>query len=83
MCFKPPFCLACPRYCSFRLTLSVLRKKSADDSLNSFSYYFPENGIRNFTRIVGDNLHEMTNPIFGENKKDIINLSSAEIAQRG
>ena len=30
----------------------------------------------------GDNLHEMPNPDFGKNKKNIINLSSAENAQR-
>ena len=31
----------------------------------------------------GDNLHEMSKPIFGKNrKKNIINFSSAKIAQR-
>ena len=30
----------------------------------------------------GDNLHEMSNPVSGKNKKNIINLSSAEYAQR-
>ena len=33
----------------------------------------------------GDNLHEMSNPIFlfsGKNQKSIINLSSAELAER-
>ena len=30
----------------------------------------------------GDNLHEMSNPVTGKNKKNIINLSSAENAQR-
>ena len=30
----------------------------------------------------GGNLHEMPNPVFWENKKNAINLSSAEIAQR-
>ena len=32
--------------------------------------------------VLGDNLHEMSNPVFWENKKNIINLSSAENAQR-
>ena len=32
---------------------------------------------------IGDNLHEMSNPIFWEKKKKIItNLSSPELAQR-
>ena len=30
----------------------------------------------------GDNLHEMSNPVSGESKKNIINLPSAELAQR-
>ena len=30
------------------------------------------------TLSIGDNLHEMSNPIFWEKKKKIINLSSAE-----
>ena len=31
----------------------------------------------------GDNLHEMSNPIFlGKNKKNITNFSSAELAKR-
>ena len=32
---------------------------------------------------IGDNLHEMSNPILREqNKKNVINLSSAELAQQ-
>ena len=30
----------------------------------------------------GDNLHEILNPVFWESKKNITNLSSAELAQR-
>ena len=30
----------------------------------------------------GDNLHEISNPVFWENKKNTVNLSSAEIAKR-
>ena len=30
----------------------------------------------------GDNLHEMSDPAFLENMKNITNLSSAELAQR-
>ena len=29
---------------------------------------------------IGDNLHEMSNPVLGKNKKNITNLSSAEYA---
>ena len=32
--------------------------------------------------INGDNLHETSNPVFRRNKKNIFNLSSAELAQR-
>ena len=31
---------------------------------------------------IGDNLHEMSNLVFLENNKNIINLSSAEFAKR-
>ena len=30
----------------------------------------------------GDNLHEMSNPVFSGNKKNVSSLSSAELAQR-
>ena len=30
---------------------------------------------------IGDNLHEMSNPVFWEKKKSITNLSYAELAQ--
>ena len=30
----------------------------------------------------GNNLHEISKPVFSENKKSIINLSSAKFAQR-
>ena len=30
----------------------------------------------------GDNLYEISNPVFRENKKNVINLPSAESAQR-
>ena len=30
----------------------------------------------------GDSLHEMPNPVSGKNKKNIINLSSAELAHK-
>ena len=30
----------------------------------------------------GDKLHEMSNPVFRKNEKNIINVSSAEITQR-
>ena len=30
----------------------------------------------------GDNLHELSNPVYGKNKKNIINLLAAELAQK-
>ena len=40
--------------------------------------------IWHFMQIVstGDNLHEMSNPVFRENKKNINNLPSAYLAQK-
>ena len=63
------------------LTLSPLGKNSAGNILKYFSYFskktefdtskfqlFPENRIKHFMQIVtiGDNLHEMFNPVFWE-----------------
>ena len=31
---------------------------------------------------IGDNLHEMSNPVFWKNKKKFINMLSAELAQK-
>ena len=50
-------------------------------------WFFFSPRIWHFMQIVsnGDNLHEMSNPIFlfsGKNQKSIINLSSAELAER-
>ena len=46
--------------------------------------FFPEYRIWQFMQIVsnGDYLHEMSNPVFWEKIREI-NLSSAELAQRG
>ena len=47
-----------------------------------FSDIFLENRIWHFMQIVsyGDNLHEVSDPIFKEDIKNVINLSSAESA---
>ena len=44
-----------------------------------FFLFFPENRIWHFMQIVsnGDNLHEMSNPVFWE-KKNNVSTSSAE-----
>ena len=49
-----------------------------------FLIFFPENRFWHFMQIVsiGDNLHEMSNPVMGKNKKNITDLSSAEYAER-
>ena len=44
----------------------------------SFQIFFPISKIWNFMQIV--NVHEIWNPIFWENKKNIINLLSAEFS---
>ena len=46
---------------------------SIDDKLLIFFLFFPENRIWKFMQIVsiGDNLHEMSNPVSGKNKKNI------------
>ena len=48
-----------------------------------FTLFFPENRIWHFVQIIslGDNLHEMSNPISQKkNEKTLFNLSSAEPA---
>ena len=58
---------------------------SAGDILKYCFLVFPENKFWHFIQIVrnGENLHEMSNPALWEkNKKNIINLSSAEFVQR-
>ena len=50
------------------LTFTTLWAFSADDKMMLFFLYFPENRIWHFMQIVslGDNLHEMSNPVFWE-----------------
>ena len=50
------------------LTFTTLWAFSADDRLMIFFLFFPENRIWHFMQIVsvGDNLHEMSNPVFWE-----------------
>ena len=45
-----------------------MKNKKADDILKYFSYFLIENKIWHFMQIVscGDNLYEITNPIFWE-----------------
>ena len=56
---------------------------SAYGILKYFSYFSMKTALA-FHLIVynGHNLHEMPNPVFWKNKKYIINLSSADFAQR-
>ena len=48
----------------------------------SFFLFFSENKVWHFLQIVssGDNLHEMTNPVFKEKKTNVISFLSAELA---
>ena len=50
------------------LTFTTLWAFSADDKMMLFFLFFPENRIWHFMQIVslGDNLHEMSNPVFWE-----------------
>ena len=65
---------------------SMLGKIAADMILKYFSYVFLESRLCHFMQIVswGDNLHEMSKPIFWEKKKkkNIISLPSAKYAHR-
>ena len=59
----------------------MMGKIAADDFLKYFLFYFPDNRICRIMQIVslGDNLHDMSIPIFwGKTQKSIINLSSSE-----
>ena len=51
--------------------VTTLWTNSADDKLVAYSLFFPENSIWHFMQIVsiGDNLLEMSNSVFRENKK--------------
>ena len=52
----------------YNLTFTTLWAFSADDKMMLFFLFFPENRIWHFMQIVslGDNLHEMSNPVFWE-----------------
>ena len=69
--------------CHLMCLVSTLGKIFCRQHIEIFYLFLPENRIRHFMQIVsiGDNLHEMSYPFFLEkNRKNIINLSSAEIA---
>ena len=55
------------------LTFTTLWANSADNKIDIFSYFFTENKIGHFMQIIsnGDILHEMSNHVSSENKKNI------------
>ena len=61
----------------FRITLWA---NLADDKLVIFFLFSPENRIWHFMQIVsiGDNLHELSNPVFWEKKEKYFKMSAAE-----
>ena len=60
------------------LMLSMLGKIFSRPHFESFFFFiFPR---KQDLASLGDNLHEMPNPVFWENKKNIISLSSAGFA---
>ena len=66
--------------------LSILGEEFSINILKYFLFFFTENKTMTFHQIVslgGDNLHEMSRPVFWKkNKKNIISLSFAECAER-
>ena len=58
----------------------MLGKTFANESLK-YSYFFSRKWASTFYA-TGDNLHEMSEPIFRENKKHIFQLSFTEFTQR-
>ena len=62
------------------LAFTTLWAFSADGQLMIFFLFFPENRIWHFMQIVswGDNLHEMSNPVFWGKKDKYFKLLSAE-----
>ena len=71
------------------LMLSTLCKIFSKQHFRIFSclfvfFFFSENSIWHFMQIVsiGDSLHEMSSYFSGRSKKNVINLSSAKLAQR-
>ena len=60
--------------------LSTLGKIFSRCDVEIFFLFFPGNRILHFMKIVsnGDNVHEMSNPVSWENKKNMTSLLSAE-----
>ena len=65
---------------AYFLTFTTLWALSADDKLMIFFLFFPVNRIWHFMQIVswGDNLHEMSNPVFWEKQEKYFKMLSAE-----
>ena len=66
--------------CPNRLTLSILAKIFSRQHIEVCFLIFPRKQDLTFHASVsnGDNLHEMSSPVFWENKKNVTNLLSAE-----
>ena len=62
------------------LTVTTLWANSVDAKVMIFFLFFPENRIRHFMQIVstGDNLHEMSKPVFWEKWEKYFNMLSAK-----
>ena len=61
--------------------VSVKQEFSVDNILKYFSFLFQENRHSHLMQ-TGDSLHEFQILFSGENKKNIVNFSSAKFAQR-
>ena len=65
---------------SLKLTFTTLMANSADSKFVIFFLFFQENRTWHFMQIIsnGDNLHEMSNPVFSEKYEKYFKMSSAE-----
>ena len=64
----------------YSLTLCILGKIFSRRHFEIFFFVFPRKKIWHFMQTVsnGDSLHEMSKPVYGKNKENIVRLSSAE-----
>ena len=79
--FKMPSAVTFTKHAKhLALTCTTQWVNSADGKLMMFFLFFLENRIWHFVQIVslGDNLHEVSNPISRKNKKKYFKMSSAE-----
>ena len=69
---------------SWWLSIAYFEATSPDDNLTYICYFSQKIGfdiVRKLSSVsLGDSLHELLEPIFGKSKKNIMDLSSAELS---